>query len=222
MPTLAIVGAGPGLGLSIAKVFGGHGFNVALISRSKDRLDALVAELGAVGVTAAAFPADVADPDQLTAALTEAAARFGRVDVLEFSPYAGLTMVQPQDVTLDTLRPQVDALLFGAVAAVQAVLPAMREAGSGTLLFTTGGGAIAPYPMLATANIAQAGQRNWALNLHKTLADQGIYAANVAINLMIADAGQALDGVPYRAPDDIAQDYWELYTRREAAEHLIG
>ncbi|WP_433425674.1 SDR family oxidoreductase [Microtetraspora malaysiensis] len=222
MPTLAIVGAGPGLGLSIAKVFGGHGFNVALISRSKDRLDALVAELGAVGVTAAAFPADVADPGQLTGALTEAAARFGRIDVLEFSPYAGLTMVQPQDVTLDALRPQVDALLFGAVAAVQAVLPAMREAGSGTLLFTTGGGAIAPYPMLATANIAQAGQRNWALNLHKTLADQGIYAANVAINLMIADAGQALDGVPHRAPDDIAQDYWELYTRREAAEHVIG
>ncbi|WP_067127192.1 SDR family oxidoreductase [Microtetraspora malaysiensis] len=222
MPTLAIVGAGPGLGLSIAKVFGGHGFNVALISRSKDRLDALVAELGGAGVTAAAFPADVADPGQLTAALTEAAARFGRIDVLEFSPHAGLTMVQPQDVTLDALRPQVDALLFGAVAAVQAVLPAMREAGSGTLLFTTGGGAIAPYPMLATANIAQAGQRNWALNLHKTLADQGIYAANVAINLMIADAGQALDGVPHRAPDDIAQDYWELYTRREAAEHLIG
>ncbi|MFF3665718.1 SDR family NAD(P)-dependent oxidoreductase [Microtetraspora malaysiensis] len=181
-----------------------------------------MAELGAVGVTAAAFPADVADPGRLTGALTEAAARFGRIDVLEFSPYAGLTMVQPQDVTLDALRPQVDALLFGAVAAVQAVLPAMREAGSGTLLFTTGGGAIAPYPMLATANIAQAGQRNWALNLHKTLADQGIYAANVAINLMIADAGQALDGVPHRAPDDIAQDYWELYTRREAAEHVIG
>ncbi|MGI5158222.1 SDR family NAD(P)-dependent oxidoreductase [Microbispora sp. CA-102843] len=222
MPTLAIVGAGPGLGLSIAKVFGNHGFDVALISRSADRLDALVAELGAAGVTAAAFPADVADTDQLTAALTEAAARFGRIDVLEFSPYAGLAMVQPQDVTLDALRPQVDALLFGAVAAVQAVLPAMREAGSGTLLFTTGGGAIDPYPMLATINIAQAGQRNWALNLHKALADQGIYAANVAINLMIADAGQAPEGVPYRAPDHIAQDYWELYTRREAAEHLIG
>ncbi|MFR9780683.1 hypothetical protein ACL02O_32140 [Micromonospora sp. MS34] len=37
MPTIAIVGAGAGLGASIAKVFGGHGFNVALISRSKAR-----------------------------------------------------------------------------------------------------------------------------------------------------------------------------------------
>jgi NAD(P)-dependent dehydrogenase (short-subunit alcohol dehydrogenase family) len=40
MPTIAIVGAGPGMGLSIAKAFGSHGFQVALISRSKDNLDA--------------------------------------------------------------------------------------------------------------------------------------------------------------------------------------
>lgn len=187
MPTIAIVGAGPGLGLSLAKIFGRHGFTVALIARNKDRLDGLVTELTASGITAAAFPADTTNPAQLTAALQDAAARLGRIDVLEFSPHAGLAMVQPEDVTLDALRPQVDALLYGAVAAVQAVLPAMREAGSGTLLLTTGGGAIDPYPMLATANIAQAYQRNWALNLHKTLAADGIYAANIAINLMIAD-----------------------------------
>lgn len=86
MPTIAIVGAGPGLGLSIAKVFGGHGFDVALISRNKDKLDALVAELAETGLTAEGFPADVADPDQLTGALQAAIARFGRIDVLEFSP----------------------------------------------------------------------------------------------------------------------------------------
>ncbi|MEU6358809.1 SDR family NAD(P)-dependent oxidoreductase [Streptomyces albidoflavus] len=220
MPTLAIVGAGPGLGLSIAKVFGGHGYQVALISRSKDKLDGLVAELAGAGVTAEGFAADVAAPDALTAALRSAAARFGRIDVLEFSPHAGLTMTAPEDVTLDALRPQIDSLLYGAVAAVQAVLPGMVEAGSGTLLFTTGGGAVTPYPMLADANIAQAGQRNWALNLHHTLADRGIYVANVAINLMIA--AQAPDGVPHRAPDEIALDYWHLHTTREQAEHVIG
>ncbi|MGO4427728.1 SDR family NAD(P)-dependent oxidoreductase [Streptomyces sp. MCAF7] len=59
MPTIAIVGAGPGLGLSIAKVFGGHGFDVALVSRSKDKLDALVAQLAQAGITAEGFPADV-------------------------------------------------------------------------------------------------------------------------------------------------------------------
>ncbi|MEU9203496.1 SDR family NAD(P)-dependent oxidoreductase [Streptomyces sp. NPDC048332] len=222
MPTIAIVGAGPGLGLSIAKVFGSHGFDVALISRSKDKLDTLVAELAGSGVTAQGFPADVADPDGLTGALQAAVARFGRIDVLEFSPHAGLTMTAPQDVTLDNLRPQIDSLLYGAVAAVRTVLPGMLAAGSGTLLFTTGGGAIAPYPMLADANIAQAGQRNWALNLHNTLAEQGIYVANVAINLMIGTRAQAPEGVPFRAPDEIALDYWDLHTERTRPEHLIG
>ncbi|MEV6110785.1 SDR family NAD(P)-dependent oxidoreductase [Streptomyces sp. NPDC051940] len=220
MPTIAIVGAGPGLGLSIAKVFGGHGFDVALVSRSKDKLDALVAELAEAGITAEGFPADVADPARLTDALQAAIARFGRIDVLEFSPHAGLSMTAPKDVTVDSLRPQVDALLFGAVAAVQAVLPGMLEARSGTLLFTTGGGAVNPYPMLADLNIAQAGQRNWALNLHNTLAEEGIHVTNVAINLMIGT--QAPAGVPHRAPDEIALDYWTLHTDRDRAEHLIG
>ncbi|MFF2405419.1 SDR family NAD(P)-dependent oxidoreductase [Streptomyces sp. NPDC058092] len=220
MPTIAIVGAGPGLGLSIAKVFGGHGFDVALISRTKDKLDSLVAELTENGITAEGFPADVADPAQLTGALKTAIARFGQIDVLEFSPHAGLSMTSPKEVTIDTLRPQIDSLLYGAVAAVQAVLPGMLEAGSGTLVFTTGGGAINPYPMLATANIAQAGQRNWAINLHNALADQGIYAANVAINLVIGT--EAPEGVPYRSPDEIALDYWALHTSRDQAEHFIG
>ncbi|MFF7451575.1 MULTISPECIES: SDR family NAD(P)-dependent oxidoreductase [unclassified Streptomyces] len=171
-------------------------------------------------MTAEGFAADVADPDQLTSALKSAMAQFGRIDVLGFSPHAGLTMTAPKDVTLDALRPQIDSLLYGAVAAVQAVLPRMLEAQSGTVLFTTGGGAITPYPMLADANIAQAGQRNWALNLHNTPAEQGIYVANVAINLMIA--AQAPEGVPHRAPDEIALDYWNLHTRREQAEHFIG
>ncbi|WP_330454551.1 MULTISPECIES: SDR family oxidoreductase [unclassified Streptomyces] len=220
MPTIAIVGAGPGLGLSIAKVFGGHGYDVALIARDKGKLDALVAELAEAGITAEGFAADVAEPARLTGALQSAMARFGRIDVLEFSPHAGLTMTAPEDVTLDVLRPQIDSLLYGAVAAVQAVLPGMLEARSGTVLFTTGGGAVSPYPMLADANIAQAGQRNWALNLHNTLAGRGIYVANVAINLMIGT--QAPEGVPHRAPDEIALDYWTLHTSREQAEHFIG
>ncbi|WP_448255812.1 SDR family NAD(P)-dependent oxidoreductase [Microbacterium aurum] len=59
MPTIAIVGVGPSLGFSIAKVFGSQGFTVALISRNKTKLDHLVGELAGLGIAAAAFPADV-------------------------------------------------------------------------------------------------------------------------------------------------------------------
>jgi hypothetical protein len=74
--------------------------------------------------------------------------------------------------------------------------------------------------MLAAANIAQAGLRNWAVNLHNTLAAEGVYAANVAINFMIGT--HAPEGVPHRPADEIALDYWTLHTRRDQAEHFIG
>jgi NAD(P)-dependent dehydrogenase (short-subunit alcohol dehydrogenase family) len=132
MPSIAIVETGPGLGLSIAKVFGSHGF-----------------------------------------------------DVLEYSPYSGLVRVSPLEVTVNNLQPQIEHHLYGAVTAVQTVLPAMLQAGSGSLLFTTGGGAITPYPMLSAMNAAQAALRNWVINLNGVLSDKGVYAGNVAINVFI-------------------------------------
>lgn len=68
MKTIAIVGAGPGLGLSIAKKFGTNGFQVALISRNADKLNPLVDELKGLGIEAAAFPADLYNKEQLTSA----------------------------------------------------------------------------------------------------------------------------------------------------------
>ena len=105
MPTIAIVGAGPGLGLSIAKTFGGHGFEVAMVARSRTKLDALSAQLAESGITAAAFPADVMDRPALTTALEHAAAHCGRVDVLEYSPYSGLTSVSPLEWSGRSGRP---------------------------------------------------------------------------------------------------------------------
>ena len=57
MPTIAIVGAGPGLGLAIARRFGREGFRVALVSRAESKLDALAARLAEDGIQAAGLPA---------------------------------------------------------------------------------------------------------------------------------------------------------------------
>jgi short-subunit dehydrogenase len=51
MPTIAIVGAGTGLGAAVARRFGANGFHIALISRNQAKLDLLAAELGAEGHT---------------------------------------------------------------------------------------------------------------------------------------------------------------------------
>src|ERR1700755_14208 len=182
MPAIALVAAGARLGLSLGKIFGGHGFDVALIARSKERLGELTEKLAADGVTAAGFPADVTDRPALAAALDSAAGRFGGIDVLHYSsPGAGTTETLRStgalDVTVDNLGPQIESTCYGAITATRAVLPA----GTGTLLYTTGASSVTPAPVFVSAGMAGAALRKWALTLDGALAGRGVYAGHIAI-----------------------------------------
>jgi len=66
--TIVVVGFGPGVSTAVAEKFGQEGFAVALVARSRDRLDAGVRALEAKGVAAAAFVADAGDPAAIRAA----------------------------------------------------------------------------------------------------------------------------------------------------------
>jgi NAD(P)-dependent dehydrogenase (short-subunit alcohol dehydrogenase family) len=227
MPAIALVAAGGRLGLSLGKLFGAHGFDVALIARSPGRLGELTGELAAEGVTAAGFPADVTDRPALTAALDNAAGRFGGIDVLHYSsPGVGTTetlrSTGPLDVTADNLQPQIESTCFGAITATRAVLPAMLAAGTGTLLYTTGGSSVTPAPVFVTAGMAGAALRKWALTLNGALAGRGVYAGHVAIGTWIAGTPGAPEDAPLKEPDDIARLYWDLHTFREPPERLIS
>ncbi|MER7193820.1 SDR family NAD(P)-dependent oxidoreductase [Streptomyces flaveolus] len=224
MSTIAIIGAGPGMGLAIARTFGARGFDVALISRNQDKLDALAKQLGGEGITAAGFAADVMDRPSLAAALQAVTARFGAIDVLEYSPAPhtpspGITTVAPSQSTVENLQPQIEYNFYGALEAARAVLPAMREAGAGTLLFTTGGGSVDPIPMLGNVNAAAAALRNWVINLNKELTGSGVYAGHVAIGVWIGDGGP--EGIPSATPEQIAPLYWELHEVRDRAEAVF-
>jgi NADP-dependent 3-hydroxy acid dehydrogenase YdfG len=221
MPTIAIVGAGPGLGLSIAKVFGRNGVSVALVSRTQDKLDRLAAELGESGIEAAGFAADIMDRPSLVAAFTRIKERFGTIDVLEYSPaphnpVPGITMTGPLDATVDNIQPQLNYYLYGGITAAQQVLPDMIKRDSGTLLFTTGGSSMDPLagpPEFASTATATAALRAWVLKLHQVTAGSGVYAAHVPIFAWIGAGG------PDTEADTIAQRYWDIYTKRDGAEH---
>ncbi|GAA1056918.1 short-chain dehydrogenase [Agromyces luteolus] len=223
MPAIAIVGAGPGLGLAIARTFGSRGFDVALISRNQGTLDRLVGQLEVDGITAAAFPADVLDRSALRQALASAADEFGRIDVLEFSPVAKgqdeTVLSTPSEMTPENTQLQIEAQLYGAMTAAQAVLPAMKEAGAGTLLFTTGAGSVNPVPMIANVNAAAAALRNWAMNLNLELADSGVYAVHVGIDVSIDVA--SVPGFPTAPASEIAAAYWDLHQAQEHAEFIF-
>lgn len=223
MPTIALVAAGTRLGLSLGRVFGQQGFDVALIARSDERLGKLVAKLADDGIQAAGFAADVTDRSALTIALDSAAARFGGIDVLHCSsvPVGDSWMTGVLDVTVENLRPQVESICYGAIGATRAVLPAMLKAGSGTLMYTTGASSVTPTPWAATAGAAGAALRNWALTLNSAVAGKGIYVGHVAIGTWITGTPGTPDDASPMEPDSIAQVYWDLHTTRNTAEHVI-
>jgi NAD(P)-dependent dehydrogenase (short-subunit alcohol dehydrogenase family) len=219
LPTIAVIGAGPGLGLSIAKRFGREGFAVGLVSRTQKNLDALAADLGDSGVEAAGFAADITDTPALAAAIRQIADRFGPVDVLSFSPsapdVAALRPVAVTEVTVAAVQPQLEFYLGGGLAAAQQVLPAMTGRGAGTILFTTGGSSANPGMMPAFGNIAigSGALRTYALSLHAAVADQGVYVAHIPLSVWIGRGG------PDTQPDTIAEHYWRVHTGRQGAEH---
>ena len=239
MKTVAIFGAGPALGLSVARRFATEGHRVALVARRQENLDALVADLP--GVETATFTADLLDRDRLTTTVAAINARFGHIDVAVYSPN-GLDQerVGILDVDADALPGQLDLLLLTPIALTQLLLPGMRERGEGSLLFASGTSAVEPTPQLANIGIALAGMRNYVHNLHQTLAADGVYAGVVPIGglirrsaveaLLATQAGTdqfadfTTDELRFDLldPDAIADVFWNLHTKRDRPEEIIG
>ncbi|MFD5747248.1 SDR family NAD(P)-dependent oxidoreductase [Streptomyces sp. NPDC127033] len=227
--TIAVVGAGRSMGRSIALRFGTAGHPVALISRSGEKLRGITESLAAEGVTARAYPADVTDGKGLTAALHTAAEELGRIGVLAYSPapvfpnVAGevpdlkaLGFTAAAETTAESVRPMFEMLVGGALTAAAAVLPAMREARDGALLFTTGTTAIAPIPGMSNSGIALAGLRSWARGLHDDLAGEGVYVGHLSIGLPI------LPGSGDGDPDTLADRWYRLAQARDTFETTVG
>lgn len=175
-----VVGVGPGLGEALCRRFGREGFEVAMLSRSYDRLEALRHDLKDEGVSAHPFEADAGDPESLGAALTDVQNVLGSPDVLVYNAVA----FHPGMVTGLTGKALTDDLqtsVVGALEATKQVLPAMVGRNQGTLLFTGGGAGINPWPQNASLSVGKAALRMLTLNLAAELKGTALRVATVTI-----------------------------------------
>ncbi|GHH01105.1 SDR family NAD(P)-dependent oxidoreductase [Streptomyces lanatus] len=232
---IAVFGAGTGLGVSVARRFGREGFRVALVARRKDRLDALVARLADEGIEAAAFPADLSDPTGVPALVAAIREHFGRIDVIEYGPIGGDVSFAPAaQLDAATLEAYSRLLLLTPVEVVRAVLPEMTGRGDGAVLVTTGLTALHPTPNLSGPGPLMSAVRNYVYCLNGELAGTGVYAGTLTIGAMITGSEAAenaqvspqgetdvsFDGMefPVVHPDELAEHYWDMYTRRDRVE----
>lgn len=214
MKNIVIVGAGPGLGMSIAKKFGQNGFRVALIARNEEKLNQLVNELEVIGVEAVAYQADILNKAEIGLAFAKIKENYGFIDVLEYSPTPSIdTVANALEVTEENAFYQFQFNVMGAISSIREVLPDMLDKQEGALLFTTGAAAMNPVPMMGNVGIAVSGLRNYILNLSNELRDKGIYAGHVSIGIWM----QPNSGVQ----DKIADIWYDMYTKRDRVEELV-
>ncbi|MEU9148981.1 SDR family NAD(P)-dependent oxidoreductase [Streptomyces sp. NPDC048417] len=214
MSSVAIVGAGPGLGAAVARRFGREGYGVALLARDRERLDGIAGELAGLGVEARGYSADVRDPLALAGALERAAEELGTVEILQYSPVPQRDFMRPvlETTHADLLGP-VEFSVYGPVAAVQQVLPGMRELGRGTILLVNGGTAVIPHPDRAGTSIAFAAESAYGHLLHDRLAGEGIHVAQLVI------PGAIVAGHARKDPAVLADMLWAIHRDRHGFRH---
>jgi NAD(P)-dependent dehydrogenase (short-subunit alcohol dehydrogenase family) len=228
--TIAIVGAGEGVGLAIAERFGREGFQVALLARNLEKTNGLVDRLAHQGITAKAFEADVLDRGGLTAALDNVKERFGPIHVLEYSPTPTGQMSPPRNLSVEEQEYHLNFNVLGPIAAVQAVLPDMLARKSGTILFTSAASAQRPLIVTAPFGVAAGALLNYARILNRDVSVDGVFASFVAIAGIVVPSGYDDSPnaayfppeVPRIKAEEIANLHWLLHTERGSCEATIG
>jgi NADP-dependent 3-hydroxy acid dehydrogenase YdfG len=235
--TIAVIGAGPGLGRSVGRRFGREGFRVALVARSAERVEAFASELRAEGIEAAGFPADIgglAGRTALPGLVSAITARFGPIDVLQYAPAGPDWMSRQTDVRecdAQSFEFPLDLLLRTPVELIREVLPGMLARDRGAVLFGLPATAVRAYPQLANAGAAAAAARAYLECLHVSLAGTGVYAGLLLVGGMVGDSDSAraaaekwgAQALPEPLdPADLAAAVWNLHHDRDRFETLVS
>lgn len=209
--SIIIIGAGPGIGQSVARRFGHEGWRVVLAGRNTARLEGLTAELTAQGIRAHAIGADATDPVALRTALAQANHLTGGLTAVHFNA----AVVRQQDLfsmTDDEVAQDLSINIAGGLHAIRAAVDVFGASG-GTILVTGGGLGITPHESYASLGVGKAGLRNIVQALHVPLAARGIRIATATVATLVRPGSQEAR--------EVADTFWRLATDGDAPWEAI-
>lgn len=160
-----ITGASSGIGKATALAFAKAGIDVALVSRSQDKLEAITSTLQDVGVKAKAYCVDLANIEQVKANIEAIATDFAPLDILVNNAGMGYTN-SILDTPLSDWQYVMNLNLTSVLQCIQGVLPSMREQQRGTIINIASVAGEQPFPTWGAYNVSKAG----LIALSKTLA----------------------------------------------------
>ena len=185
--SIAVFGAGPGLGQAVARRYAQDGYEVVLVARRQEPLESLARELTGKGETAHVITADLADPDAVPALAERIRASVGALDALYYAPTPEDGFFAAQDLTPQRAQAFMPLVFYTLVALVQEFLPRMLEQGDGAILTAQGASTVHGLPNMSGPGPAQAAQRNYLQSLHTEVA-AGVYVGMLYVGAIIEDS----------------------------------
>lgn len=208
-----VTGGGSGIGRSTALHLAREGVHVVLLGRRREPLEAVAAEVEKTGGRARAMPVDLADRQALREVAQRAAREVGPAGILVNNAGASSHVRNIRWIDDADWDATIEVNLNAVYVLVQAVLPAMLQAGGGTIVTVSSLAAVRPGLLGgAPYGAAKAGVQNLMRHLYTTFRNEGIRATTILpgeVNTPIMDTRVRPPSSDERAnmvdPDDVAR-----------------
>jgi NAD(P)-dependent dehydrogenase (short-subunit alcohol dehydrogenase family) len=217
-----IVGAGPGLSASLARLFKKEGMTVALAARDAKKLDGLVKE-----IDGRAFPCDASSPKDVEKLFDSVTKGIGEPNLVVYNASGRvrgpITELDPEEV-----RKTIMVTCYGGFLVGQAAAKRMIKAGRGTILFTGASASIKGFANSAAFAMGKLGLTGLVQSMARELQPQNIHVAQVVIDGGIYEPTRRPERLTSRGPDGcldpdaIAQTYLQLHRQHRStwASHI--
>ncbi len=226
--SIAVFGAGPGLGQAVARRYAREGWGVVLLARRREPLEQLAEDLGREAGPVHVISADLSDTACVPAVAEQVRARVGHLDALYYAPTPDGDFVPAAALTAERARDYLPLTFYTLLDLVAQFLPAMLERGDGAVLSAQGASTLRGLPNMSGPGPAQAAQRNYLQSLHAEVAGQGIFVGMLYIGAVIehsafhtwtaAGGGSGRDWGPTVDPGHLADLLWTMHTTKGPAE----
>jgi short-subunit dehydrogenase len=226
--SIAVFGAGPALGRAVARRYAREGYEVVLVARRREPLDALADELEELEATAHVITADLSDTDRVPPLAESIRTVVGEPGVVYYGA-APNGFIPAAELTPRRARELMPLGVYAPLALVQAFLPAMLRRREGAILTAQGASAVHGMPGTG-GGLALAAQRNYLQALHAEVADRGVYVGGLYIGAVIEDsafhaerekaraAGASIPDMPTVDPAHLADLLWGLHNTKGTQE----
>ena len=204
-----VVGAGPGLGNSLAQLFAERGHPVAIVSRSSQALSETAHQLRQTGAVASAYPCDVTDERSVAAMMRQVESELGGPEIVV---YAVQSSSPGSLITTEACAFEENwrRICFGAFLISREAARRMVQSGRGSILLAGATSGIKGRKGYINLAVGKFGLRALAQVMASELGPQGVHVAHVVIDGDIAESEEP-DAEPQIDPLELAQAFYVLH-----------